>query len=69
MINAPRLLADLTRLLVGATRPLDELLNAYRNGGGVPFHAYGADMREGQADVNRPAVLVGCYPIACGCRG
>lgn len=50
-------LAPLAQLLVGAVRPLPQVLEAYRQGGGVPFAAYGADLRQGQADVNRPAFL------------
>ena len=50
-------LAPLFQLFVGAVRPLPQLLEAYRHGGGVPFAAYGADLREGQAAVNRPAFL------------
>jgi SAM-dependent methyltransferase len=50
-------LAPLARLLVGATRPLEELLAAYRSGGGVPFTSYGRDLREGQADMNRTMFL------------
>jgi SAM-dependent methyltransferase len=50
-------LTPLARLLVGVTRPLDELLAAYRSGGGVPFSAYGRDLREGQADMNRTMFL------------
>lgn len=50
-------LAPLAPLLVGATRPLDALLDAYRHGGGVPYSAYGADVREGQAGINRAAFL------------
>ena len=47
----------LTRLMAGAVRPLDSLLEAYRTGGGVPFPEYGSDLREGQAAINRPAFL------------
>ena len=49
--------APLTRLMAGAVRPLDSLLEAYRTGGGVPFSEYGSDLREGQAAINRPAFL------------
>jgi 2-polyprenyl-3-methyl-5-hydroxy-6-metoxy-1,4-benzoquinol methylase len=49
--------APLAQLLVGATRPMQELLDAYRSGGGVPYSAYGVHLREGQAAVNRPAFL------------
>jgi 2-polyprenyl-3-methyl-5-hydroxy-6-metoxy-1,4-benzoquinol methylase len=50
-------MAPLTRLMAGAVRPLDSLLEAYRTGGGVPFSEYGSDLREGQAAINRPAFL------------
>nr|CAA9210882.1 Bll2645 protein [uncultured Armatimonadetes bacterium] len=50
-------LAGFARLLVGAVRPVDAVVEAFRTGGGVPFSAYGADLREGQADTNRPAFL------------
>jgi SAM-dependent methyltransferase len=45
----------LAQLLVGAVRPLPAVLDAYRNGGGVPFDEYGSDLREGQAAINYPA--------------
>ena len=48
-------LAPLAQLIAGAVHPLPEILDAYRNGGGVPFSAYGPDLREGQAAINYPA--------------
>lgn len=48
-------IVPLVQLVAGATRPLPELLEAYRSGGGVPFSAYGKDLREGQAAINYPA--------------
>ena len=45
----------LTQLIAGAVRPLPAILDAYRNGGGVPYSAYGRDLREGQAAINYPA--------------
>ena len=48
-------MVPLAQLLVGATRPLSAVLDAYRSGGGVPFDEYGADLREGQAAINYPA--------------
>ena len=42
------------RLLVACLRPIDALLDAYRNGGGVPYADYGADLHEGQAAFTRP---------------
>ena len=43
----------IAQLLVGCTRPLEAVLDAFRCGTGVPFAAYGADMREGQARSSR----------------
>ena len=45
--------AGQARLLVGVARPLDAILNAFRTGGGVPFDAYGADVREGLSNGSR----------------
>src|SRR3954452_11290699 len=44
----------LARYGVGLLRPLDGLLQAFENGGGVPLEHYGDDVREGQAAINRP---------------
>ncbi len=50
-------LTPLVQLLVGVTRPLVAVLDAYRNGGGVPYSDYGTDLREGQAGMNRVMFL------------
>jgi 2-polyprenyl-3-methyl-5-hydroxy-6-metoxy-1,4-benzoquinol methylase len=50
-------LAPLAQLVVGATRPLAAVLEAYRRGGGVPYQEYGVDLREGQAGMNRAMFL------------
>jgi 2-polyprenyl-3-methyl-5-hydroxy-6-metoxy-1,4-benzoquinol methylase len=50
-------MTPLAQLLVGAVHPLESIVNAYRNGGGVPYEAYGGNMREGQASMNRPMFL------------
>jgi SAM-dependent methyltransferase len=47
----------LAQLVAGAVRPLEAVVQAYRTGGGVPYEAYGNDLREGQAAINRPAFL------------
>jgi SAM-dependent methyltransferase len=47
-------LAPLARTFAAAAGQLPALLEAYRTGGGVGWAAYGADMRESQADLNRP---------------
>jgi SAM-dependent methyltransferase len=39
---------------IAATRPIDELLDAFRTGAGVPYEAYGADLYEGQERFSRP---------------
>ena len=50
-------LAPLSQIVVGAVRPVPQVLEAYRNGGGVPYRDYGADLREGQAAMNRAMFL------------
>ncbi|MGP3955521.1 class I SAM-dependent methyltransferase [Nonomuraea sp. 3N208] len=47
-------LAPLARMLAGAAVQMPALLEAYRNGGGVGWAEFGADVRESQADMNRP---------------
>ncbi len=47
----------LARLVVGAASPLQTLVEAYRTGAGVPYASYGADARDGIADLNRPMFL------------
>lgn len=47
-------MAPFARLLVGMTRPLPAVLEAFRTGGGVPYADYGEDIREGVAHANRP---------------
>jgi SAM-dependent methyltransferase len=50
-------LAPLARLAIGVLAPLDDLLAAYRGGAAVPYEAYGVDVREGVAELNRPQFL------------
>jgi len=47
-------IAPATQLLVACTRPLDDLVQAYRTGAGVPYARYGTDLHEGQAGFTRP---------------
>jgi 2-polyprenyl-3-methyl-5-hydroxy-6-metoxy-1,4-benzoquinol methylase len=47
----------IARLFVGATSPLQRLLEAYRTGEGISFGDYGLDLREGQSEINRPVFL------------
>lgn len=48
-------LAPLARMIAGIGGVLDEVVAAYRSGGGVPYAHYGADFRHGQGGINRPA--------------
>ncbi|WP_165983876.1 class I SAM-dependent methyltransferase [Streptomyces sp. YIM 98790] len=48
-------LAPLARMVVGIAGVLDEVADAYRTGGGVPYARYGEDFRHGQGGINRPA--------------
>lgn len=50
-------LAPLALMIAGIVRPLEALVGAYRNGGGVPYSEYGVDFLEGQAAINRPMFL------------
>lgn len=47
-------LGPLPRLFAAVGRTFDELLDAYRAGGGVSWGRLGPDAREAQADLNRP---------------
>ncbi|SNT39440.1 Methyltransferase domain-containing protein [Asanoa hainanensis] len=47
-------LAPLARTLAAAAIQLPALVGAYRDGGGVGWAAFGTEMREAQADANRP---------------
>ena len=50
-------LAPLARAFGAAVTQLPALLEAYRTGGGVSWDQFGTDMRESQADLNRPWFL------------
>jgi 2-polyprenyl-3-methyl-5-hydroxy-6-metoxy-1,4-benzoquinol methylase len=47
--------APLARMIAGIGGVLEEVVEAYRTGGGVPYARYGADFRHGQGGINRPA--------------
>jgi 2-polyprenyl-3-methyl-5-hydroxy-6-metoxy-1,4-benzoquinol methylase len=51
----PAHLAPLAQMVAGIGGVLDRVVDAYRSGGGVPYAAFGAAFREGQAAINRPA--------------
>lgn len=50
-------LAPLPQIIVGAVGPIHAVLEAFRKGGGVPYEDYGADLRHGQAGMNRNLFL------------
>ena len=50
-------LTPLARMIGAAAAQLPALVEANRNGGGVSWSQFGQDMRESQADMNRPIFL------------
>lgn len=50
-------IAPLAPLVVGSLGQAPAVVEAFRSGDGIPWEAYGADAREGQADSNRPQYL------------
>lgn len=50
----PDYFAPISRMIAAAGGQLPELVNAVRTGGGISWDAYGADMVEGQSELNRP---------------
>jgi 2-polyprenyl-3-methyl-5-hydroxy-6-metoxy-1,4-benzoquinol methylase len=47
--------APFATMVVAIAGVIDEVADAYRTGGGVPYARYGRDFRQGQGDINRPA--------------
>jgi hypothetical protein len=56
-------LAPMARMLATSATQLPALLDAYRHDGGVSWADFGADMRESQADINRPWFLYRLAPV------
>jgi 2-polyprenyl-3-methyl-5-hydroxy-6-metoxy-1,4-benzoquinol methylase len=50
-------LAPLALIAAGAVRPIDLLLKAFKNGGGVPYSEYGEVFVDGQGGINRAMFL------------
>lgn len=50
-------LAPLATMAVSVAGTLPDVVEAFRTGGGVPYEAYGADIRNGIARLNRPMFL------------
>lgn len=55
--DSPNYLTPLSQMLAGAVRPLPAVVQAFRQGGGVPYGDYGTDFREGQGGINRVLFL------------
>ncbi|HEV2477382.1 MAG TPA: class I SAM-dependent methyltransferase [Candidatus Dormibacteraeota bacterium] len=55
--DSTNFLAPLPLGIVSVASIMPELMEAFRTGGGVPYEAYGADMRNNIADGNRPGFL------------
>ena len=51
----PAHVAPLASMTMGIASVIDDVVQAYRTGAGVPYSAYGADFRIGQGGINRPA--------------
>jgi len=47
--------APFAEMVVGIAGALDEVVQAYRSGAGVPYARYGHSFRHGQGGINRPA--------------
>ena len=50
-------MAPLGQIFAGAVAPLEQTVEAFQNGRGVPYEDYGPDLREGQARINRTMFL------------
>jgi SAM-dependent methyltransferase len=55
--DSPYHAAPVAGMLASVARVLPQLLQAYRTGDGIPYAAYGQQMRRGIAAVNRPMFL------------
>ena len=55
--DSPDHVAPFGPMIVGIAAALPEVVAAYRSGGGVPYERYGADFRDGQGAINRPAFV------------
>jgi SAM-dependent methyltransferase len=51
----PTHVAPFAPMVVGIAGALPHVVEAYRNGAGVPYERYGTDFRDGQGLINRPA--------------
>ena len=55
--DSPNFMGPYPRQMMGTVQPLRAVMAAFRQGGGVPYEAYGADCRDGIAAGNRVAFI------------
>jgi 2-polyprenyl-3-methyl-5-hydroxy-6-metoxy-1,4-benzoquinol methylase len=53
-VSSLNYIAPLARAVLASIGPIDKVLAAFRNGGGVPYADYGDDLHESQAAFTRP---------------
>jgi hypothetical protein len=53
----PAHVSPIADMVAGGGMVIDQVVEAYRTGQGVPYAAYGKSFRDGQAGVNRPAFV------------
>jgi 2-polyprenyl-3-methyl-5-hydroxy-6-metoxy-1,4-benzoquinol methylase len=53
-VSSLNYIAPMARSVLASIGPVDAVLDAFRNGGGVPYADYGEDMHEAQAAFTRP---------------
>jgi len=53
-VSSLNYIAPMARVVLGAMRPINAVLAAFRTGEGVPYADYGEDLHEGQAAFTRP---------------
>ena len=53
----PAYVSPLADMVAGGGLVIDQVVEAYRTGEGVPYSAYGKPFRDGQAGINRPAFV------------
>jgi 2-polyprenyl-3-methyl-5-hydroxy-6-metoxy-1,4-benzoquinol methylase len=52
--DSPSIVTPMAQIFAGCVKPLPQVLEAFRTGGGVPFADYGEDLAAGQAGTTRP---------------
>ena len=53
--DSPLYMAAAGKAMAGASKPIEDVVDAFRTGAGVPYERFGQTFIEGQAEFNRPA--------------